>query len=134
MADAHETEDKETTDGHEASNGSGRKTVVRAAALAAASGATAFAAKKAFSDRGSTSVAKRKSDDTRGGQEGESLVSSMVTSAWDSARDSLVPMIEDAASQAGEFLAQNGPEIVRETVIPQFIRGFERGQKSHDDE
>jgi hypothetical protein len=35
---------------------------------------------------------------------------------------------------AGEFLAQSGPELVRETVIPQFIRGFERGQKSHDDE
>jgi hypothetical protein len=133
MADAHETQDTETTDGHEASNGSGRKAVVRAAALAAASGATAFAAKKAFSDRGSTSVAKRKSEDTRE-HEGESLVSSMVTSAWDSARDSLVPMIEDAAMHAGEYLAQSGPELVRETVIPQFIRGFERGQKSHDDE
>jgi hypothetical protein len=133
MADAHETQDQETTDGHDASNGSARKTVVRAAALAAASGATAFAAKKAFSDRGSTSVAKRRSDDTRE-HEGESLVSSMVTSAWDSARDSLVPMIEDAATHAGEYLAQNGPEVIRESVIPQFIRGFERGRKSHDDE
>ena len=133
MADTHETQDQEATNGHETSDGSGRKTVVRAAALAAASGATAFAAKKAFSDRGSGSTATRKSDDTRE-HEGESLVSSMVTSAWDSARDSLVPMIEDAARHAGEYLAQSGPEVVRESVIPQFIRGFERGQKSHDDE
>jgi hypothetical protein len=129
MADAEEIHDEETTNDRDSSNGSGRRTVVRAAALAAASGATAFAAKKAFADRGSTSAATRKSAPDRQ-QEGDSLVSSMVTSAWDSARDSLVPMIEDAARQTGEYLAHNGPDLIRETVIPQFISGFERARKS----
>ena len=63
-----------------------------------------------------------------------SVMSSMVGSAWSSARESLVPMIEDAASQAGEYLAKNGPEIVRENIVPRFIRGFERGRGSADDE
>ena len=54
----------------------------------------------------------------------------MVSSAWNSARGTLAPMIEDAAGQAGEFLAQNGPELVTETIIPRFIEGFERGRKS----
>jgi len=58
----------------------------------------------------------------------------MASSAWSSARDSLLPMIEDAAGQAGEYLARNGPEIVRENVVPRFIRGFERASKSSDDD
>ena len=58
----------------------------------------------------------------------------MVSSAWSSARESLVPMLEDAAGQAGEFLAKNGPEVVRENIVPRFIRGFERGRGSADDE
>ena len=43
-------------------------------------------------------------------------------------------MLEDAASSAGEYLAQNGPEIVRETIVPRFIDGFERGRGSSSDD
>ena len=113
-------------------NGSnGRKTVLRAAALAAASGATAIAAKKAFSGR-------HESQSREGGKSqsnDESLFSSMLTSGWDSARDSLLPFAEEAATGAGEFVARNAPEVVRETLVPNFISGFENAKKkSSEDE
>jgi hypothetical protein len=44
-----------------------------------------------------------------------------------------MPMIEDAAGQAGEYLAKNGPEIVRDNIVPQFIRGFENARESSDE-
>ena len=129
MAESGQTEQQEKQhNGHD-----GRKTVVRAAALAAASGATALVAKKAFSqDSSSDDEVGRKSRDAKRGD--GSVVSSMVGSAWSSARESLVPMIEDAAGQAGEYLAKNWPELVRENIVPRFIRGFEQGRGSADDD
>ena len=61
-------------------------------------------------------------------------MSSMVSSAWSSARESVVPMLEDAAGQAGEYLAKNGPDVLRENIVPRFIRGFERARGSSDDD
>jgi hypothetical protein len=127
MADAERTQQQERQhNGHD-----GRRTVVRAAALAAASGATALAAKKALShDSGSSGERESR----KRGQAGDSsMVTSMASSAWTSARDSLVPMMEDAAGQAGEWLAKNGPDLVRENIVPRFIDGFERAGKSSDD-
>jgi hypothetical protein len=107
---------------------SGRKTAIRAAAIAAATSATALAAKKAFSGReGSESGEKRRSG--RSGDE-ESMVGSMIASGWHAAKDSLLPFAEEAAGSAGEYLAHNGPEVVRETLVPRFIRGFEQARKS----
>ena len=45
-----------------------------------------------------------------------------------------MPLIEDAAGQAGEYLAQNGPDVVRDTIVPRFIEGFERGRNSASDD
>jgi hypothetical protein len=134
MAQAQATKEdmSEQTTGNGSNGGGAGKTAVRAAAIAAVSGATALAAKKAFVDRGSSSEDNPKRDQQKGGS-GE-VFGSMVSSAWDSARDSLVPMLEDAASSAGEYLAQNGPEIVRETIVPRFIDGFEHGRGSGSDD
>jgi hypothetical protein len=123
----------EQTNGNDSNGGGTGRTAVRAAAIAAVSGATALAAKKAFVDRGGSGEDKpeRSQQKKKGG--GNEVFGSMVSSAWDSARDSLVPMLEDAASSAGEYLAQNGPEIVRETIVPRFIDGFERGRGSDSD-
>jgi hypothetical protein len=130
MAEEEKTQQQERQqNGHD-----GRRTVVRAAALAAASGATALAAKKALShDSGSS---ERLTDDKRRQSRGEgSMVSSVAGSAWSSARDSIVPMLESAAGQAGEWLATSGPDLVRESIVPQFIEGFQRaGRSSSDDE
>ena len=55
------------------------------------------------------------------------------TTAWESARDSLVPMIEDAAESAGEYLARSAPDVIRDSIVPRFIRGFENAQQSSGD-
>jgi hypothetical protein len=127
MPESETQEEERKQNGHD-----GRRTVVRAAALAAASGATALAAKKALSHDSSSEG--RRERQSRGNSGDTSVMSSMVGSAWSSARESLVPMLEDAAGQAGEYLAKNGPEVLRENIVPRFIRGFERARESGDDE
>lgn len=121
-------EEERQQNGHDA-----RRTVVRAAALAAASGATALAAKKALSHDSSSEDDGEQGSRRQGSGTG-SMVSSMAGSAWSSARESVVPMLEDAAGQAGEYLAKNGPDILRESIVPRFIRGFERASKSSGDD
>jgi len=131
-AEARERENTEETTNEGGSNGGGGagRTAVRAAAIAAVSGATALAAKKAFGDRGSSEDKPERSERKRGNND---VVSSMVSSAWDSARDSVVPMLENAATSAGEYVARSGPDLVRETLVPRFIDGFERGRDSEND-
>ena len=125
-AEQTSSEEKNGSDGN-----STRKSAVKAAAIAAASGATALAAKKAFSDRGPSRDREEKTK-SRGGN--DSLLSSVVSSSWDSARESLVPMLEDAAGHAGEYIARNAPDVISETIVPEFIRGFQRGSKSSSDD
>ena len=128
-------EQQAEANGGNGSNGSARKTAITAAALAAATGATALAAKKMLSDRNEP---RSRSENGEGGnsQQGnsESLVTSMLTSGWDAARDSLLPLAEDAASRAGEFVAQSAPDVVRDSIVPRFIEGFEQGRKQSDDD
>ena len=40
-----------------------------------------------------------------------------------------MPLAEDAAGAAGTYLAKNGPEFVRETVVPRFIKAFNDAQE-----
>jgi hypothetical protein len=129
QTEAAERQNTEETNGGESNGGAGR-TAVRAAAIAAVSGATALAAKKAFIDRGSSEDKPERSPRKRGNDD---VLSSMVSSAWDSARDSLVPMIENAATSAGEYLARSGPDLVKEAIVPSFIDGFERGRGSDEE-
>jgi hypothetical protein len=117
--------------GNGQSNG-GHKTAVRAAAIAAATGATAFAAKKAFSGRGGSAAGEEKQRRATSADD-DSMFGAMLTSGWDAARDSLVPFAEDAAGAAGEWVARNGPELVTDTLVPRFIRGFESARRSSDD-
>ena len=131
--DATKAASEEETNGSSGSNGGTGRTALRAAAIAAASGATALAAKKAFSGVRSGSD----DEDGRDGsprKRGDSVLSTALTSGWDSARDSVVPMLGNAAVQAGEYVGRNAPDVVRETIVPQFIRGFERARKASDDE
>src|SRR5438067_3728030 len=99
-AEATRQENMEESSGNESSGGGGAgKTAVQAAAIAAVSGATALAAKKAFGDRKSGEPKAERSQ-RKGGR--DDVFTSMVSSAWDSARDSLGPMIEDGAGHPGE--------------------------------
>jgi hypothetical protein len=105
-----------------------RKTAIRAAAIAAASGATAIAAKKAFSGGQQDSSRGDNGGDSSGA--GDSLMGGVLGSGLNAAKDSLLPFAEDAANAAGEYLASNGPDFVRETIVPAFIAGFQNAQQS----
>ena len=133
---ADETQQQETTEqatGNGQSNG-GHKTAVRAAAIAAATGATAFAAKKAFSGREQSGGGGEEGGQRRSDSGGDSMMGEMLTSGWHAAKDSLVPFAEDAASAAGEWVARSGPELLSETLVPRFIRGFEKAKGSSDED
>ena len=143
MASEEHTEDPSAE--NEESNGgsSNGHNLGRVAAIAAASGATAYAAKKAFSSRSSSdesdddSAPKKKKSSSS--ESSASLMTAAVASGWDVAKDSLVPIVEDAATKAGAFVADRAPELVRDVVVPRFIAGFERAKRggkneSSDDE
>ena len=120
---------EESTGNGGSNGGNGHKTAVRAAAIAAATGATAFAARKAFSGRD-------QSEGEEGSKQGKSsggddtMVGAMLASGWHAAKDSLLPFAEDAAGAAGEWVAREGPEIISETIVPRFIRGFEKARRA----
>ena len=117
-------EQEQTSEETQDEGGANRATAVKAAAAAAATGVAAIAAKKALSGRGDDGKHARKDGGSPSGGEGESLLSSMLSGGWEAARDSLLPIAEDAAGAAGEFLARNGPDVIRERIVPRFIQSF----------
>jgi hypothetical protein len=125
MAEEH------TEESREESGQSNGHHLGRAAVIAAASGATAYAARKALSGRPSGQGNSPKSDEKRG-EGSASLVTSAIASGWDVAKDSLIPVVEDAAAKAGTFVAERSPEVVRDVVVPRFIAGFERGRRKSE--
>ena len=53
------------------------------------------------------------------------MIASAASTAWDSASDFILPVAEDAAGAAGKYLAQNGPDVVKERIVPRFIKSFQ---------
>ena len=119
MADENQQQGEENQGGE----GGGASTALKAAAAVAATSVAAFGAKKALSGRGGSN-----GQSSNGGSSRKGDVSSMLNSAlsggWDAARDALVPAAEDAAGAAGEWLAENAPEVVRDRIVPRFIESF----------
>ena len=48
----------------------------------------------------------------------------VLSGGWEAARDALLPAAEDAAGAAGEYVAQHGPEILRDRIVPRFVESF----------
>ena len=125
MADENQQQEQQQSEGSAAEQGGGTSTAVKAAAAAAATGVAALAARKALSGRGSSnghssnggSPSSRKSDIG-------SALNNVLSGGWEAARDALVPAAEDAAGAAGEYLAHNGPDVIRERIVPRFIESF----------
>jgi hypothetical protein len=109
--------------------GPGRSTVVKAAATAAAAGVAALATKKALSGRGSANGGSSDGS-ARSKSEMGSTINSMLSGGWDAARDALIPAAEDAAGAVGEYLAENGPEVIRERIVPRFISSFNEARET----
>src|SRR5919197_1266285 len=123
MAENETNEAQETTE----DGGSGTRTAVKAAAAAAVTGAAAMAARKKFSSNdksgnGSGTPATK-------GRGSSTLLTSIASGGWDAARDAVLPLAEDAAGAAGTWLAKNGPDIVRDKIVPRFISSFNEARK-----
>jgi hypothetical protein len=129
MADENQQQEQQQSEGSAAEQGGGTSTAVKAAAAAAATGVAALAARKALSGRGSSnghssnggSPSSRKSDIG-------SALNNVLSGGWEAARDALVPAAEDAAGAAGEYLAHNGPDVIRERIVPRFIDSFNQAR------
>lgn len=102
------------------------------AAVAAAAGAAAYGLRKALNSSGGASslVPGRNDEDDEDddGQEGnESALSrsgSLLSTVWESAASSLLPLAEEAAEAAGKWTAENSPDVVRDRIVPRFIESF----------
>ena len=75
------------------------------AAVSAAVAAAVYGLRKAHSENGPPRV-------------------SLVLTALDSAPDSLLPLAEAAAEEAGRWVAKNSPALVRDRLLPRFIQAF----------
>ena len=123
MADENqEQQDQEQQGGSASPVGTG--TAVKAVAAAAATGAAALAAQKVMSARGSNGQAGNGDSPQKQDEGGESILSSALAGGWEAARDALLPAAEDAAGAAGEYVAQHGPDILRDRIVPRFVDSF----------
>ena len=125
---AEESQEQQTGQSEQGNERGGGSTAVKAAAAAAATSVAAIAAKKALSHRGNSNG----QSSNGGSQKGDmgSMLNSALSGGWDAARDALVPAAEDAAGAAGEWLAENAPDFVRERIVPRFIESFNEASGS----
>jgi hypothetical protein len=103
------------------------------AAVAAAAGVAAYGLRKALTTGGGPAslVPGRNDEDDRedddegdGGNGGLARGSSLLSTVWDSAAGSILPLAEEAADAAGKWTAENAPEVVRDRIVPRFIESF----------
>ena len=88
-----------------------------------------MAARKAFSG---SSNGKSDGDDgapATKGRGSSTMLTSIASGGWDAARDAVLPLAEDAAGAAGTWLAKNGPDVVRDKIVPRFISSFNEARK-----
>jgi hypothetical protein len=127
MAVAEDEQTEKQT--HENGNGSSGHGALKAAAAAAATGAATFAVQKAISSHGRRRDTGDEGDDagmerrTRAGSS-SSVFASAGSSAWEAASGALVPLAEEAAEAAGKYLAEHAPDVVRDRIVPRFIKAF----------
>jgi len=117
---------QESTGSASQSGGIATGTAAKAVAAAAATGAAALAARKVMSGRGESSNGNSNGGSPKEqGDEGEgSILSSVLSGGWEAARDALLPAAEDAAGAAGEYVAQHGPDVLRDRIVPRFVDSF----------
>jgi hypothetical protein len=121
----------ETENEMEQSGGGGssaRNAALKTAVAAAATGAATYAVRRALShDSGSngSNGDGSKGDSKSSGSSSPGVFAAAISSGWEAASEVVVPLAEDAAEAAGKYVAQHGPEVVRERIVPKFIEAFE---------
>jgi hypothetical protein len=113
--------DENGTKAEQAVQGLGSSAALKAVGAAAATGAATFALQRALSHR---SKSDSEGDGEGNGQGGSSVLASAAAGSWEAARDSLVPLAEDAAGAAGRYVAEHGPDFLADRLVPRFITAF----------
>jgi hypothetical protein len=127
MPVAEEQREQERDEQEHGLSGSGAKSALTSAAVAAATGAAVYGVRKALTRNGGDSGRRSRDDredDGGGRSSGISIVGSAASSAWDSASHAILPMAEDAAGAAGKWVAEHAPDVVKERIVPRFIESF----------
>jgi hypothetical protein len=135
--------------------GAATGTAVKALAAAAATGAATYAVRRALSARQNgdehededespesrdepedsaedVDEDEQSDDDAEDEDEAEpatgtrSKLQQVTSTALASAAPALTPFVERAADSAGRYVAEHGPEIVKDHVVPQFMHAFEK--------
>jgi len=83
--------------------------VLKGAAASAAVGVAVYGLRKAL---------------TEGGENGRRRSGSVLITALESASDSILPLAEAAAEEAGRWAAKSSPAVVRDRLLPRFIDAF----------
>ena len=87
------------------------------AAVSAAVGAAAYGLRK-LQQRDEHEQEEPRSEN------GRKSSGSLLLTALESASDSILPLAEAAAEEAGRWAAKNSPALVRERLLPRFIDAF----------
>lgn len=94
------------------------------AAVSAAVAAAAYALRKASAGSGDgLSLHPRDGEEERG-ENGRARNGSLALAALESASDSVLPLAEAAAEEAGRWAAKNAPALIRDRLLPRFIDAF----------
>jgi hypothetical protein len=115
----------------QAGQGLSSSSALKAARAAAATGAAAYAVQRALAGRGRDGSENGDGESDGGRSEGGGgggLLASAAAGGWEAARDTLLPLAEEAATAAGRFMAEHGPEFVNERLLPRFIEAFNDAQ------
>jgi hypothetical protein len=115
-------EDQSTNTNDQSSQAGSRDAALKAAGAAAATGAAAFAIQRALAHRAKNGSETNGDGESRG--QGSSLLSSAAAGGWEAARDTVLPLAEDAADAAGKYVAEHAPDFVSERLVPRFIESF----------
>jgi hypothetical protein len=107
---------------------SGGSSTLKTAAAAAATGAATYAVRRALSGDGRSRKQSLPQRIEQKVEEAPGMLNSVLSSGWDAAADALYPLAEEAADAAGRYLAEHGPELLRERIVPRFIEAFENAR------
>jgi hypothetical protein len=110
-----------------AAGGDRGRAALKAAGAAAVTGAATFAAWRAFAhESGGSSNGSEHNGHGESGSGGgsSSMLASAAATGWDAARDSILPLAEEAAGAAGKYVGEHAPDIVKERILPRFIESF----------
>jgi len=89
--------------------------VAAATTAAVATAAAAYLVKRALSGTGGMPTLLSDDEDTH---------SRSVPTMLASAPDMLLPLMDHAVEAAGKWVAENSPEVIRDRLLPRFMRAF----------